>query len=236
MAGIIEIRQYRLHENRRDDLIALFDREFIEPQEAAGMAIVGQFRVAGDPNRFFWIRAFRDMETRAQSLADFYERPVWHANRDAANETMIDSDDVLLLRPATARSGVDLEGLTRPPRGATGDAGRAFVSMIFDFDAPVEDDFIGYFDTHFGSTMKRLGMEPVALLVTERSANNYPKLPVRERANAFLALSTAPGESSFGIYAESLRRWEKSNDAFARKLRDPVAISRLIPTSRSLLR
>ncbi len=176
------------------------------------------------------------MQTRAQSLSDFYEGPVWQANRDAANETMIDSDDVLLLHPATTASGFDLEGLTRPPRDATSDVGRAFVSTIFNFDGPMENDFIGSFEARLGSTMERLGMEPIALLVTERSANNYPKLPVRESVNAFVALSTAPDESSFGVYAESLRWWEKSDDAFARELRDPVAISRLIPTSRSLLR
>ena len=41
---VVELRQYTLHPSRRDDLIDLFDREFVETQEAAGMHIVGQFR------------------------------------------------------------------------------------------------------------------------------------------------------------------------------------------------
>lgn len=38
------------------------------------------------------------MEQRREALTCFYDGPVWKANRDAANATMIDSDDVLLLR------------------------------------------------------------------------------------------------------------------------------------------
>ena len=41
---VVELRQYTLRPGQRDVLIDLFDREFIESQEAEGMAIVGQFR------------------------------------------------------------------------------------------------------------------------------------------------------------------------------------------------
>jgi hypothetical protein len=200
------------------------------------MTIVGQFRVVGDPGRFFWIRAFPDMEARAKALRNFYEGPVWRANRDAANKTMIDSDDVLLLHPAATHSGFELDGLTRPPEHAAEVDRSAFVSTIFNFDQPVENDFAVSFDAGFGASMRRLGMDPIARLVTDRSDNTYPKLPVREGVNAFVALATLSDETSFSVYSESLRRWEQSDDAFARKLHDRVSISRLIPTSRSLLR
>ena len=32
---VLELRQYTLHPGRRDELVALFEREFVEPQEAA---------------------------------------------------------------------------------------------------------------------------------------------------------------------------------------------------------
>ncbi|MEU0397925.1 hypothetical protein ABZ208_35265 [Streptomyces sp. NPDC006208] len=38
------------------------------------------------------------MTRRRRSLEAFYTGPVWRKHRDAANATMIDSDDVLLLR------------------------------------------------------------------------------------------------------------------------------------------
>src|SRR5439155_10598944 len=46
---IVELRQYTLHRGKRDVLIDLFDREFIEPQETLGMNILGQFSDLDDP-------------------------------------------------------------------------------------------------------------------------------------------------------------------------------------------
>ena len=68
---IVELRQYILHPGKRDVLIDLFDREFVEPQEALGMKVIGQFRDLNNPNLFVWLRGFRDMPSRAQALKDF---------------------------------------------------------------------------------------------------------------------------------------------------------------------
>src|SRR5207247_1376116 len=88
-----------LRPGQRDVLIDLFDRELVESQEAAGMAIVGQFRDLDDPDRFVWIRGFSSMPARARALASFYGGPVWKAHSAPANATTIDRDDVPLLRP-----------------------------------------------------------------------------------------------------------------------------------------
>ena len=60
--SIVELRQYTLHPGQRDVLIDLFDREFVESQEALGMKIVGQFRDLDNPNRFVWLRGLRAPE------------------------------------------------------------------------------------------------------------------------------------------------------------------------------
>src|SRR5690348_6640492 len=112
---VVELRQYTLRPGQRDVLIELFDREFVESQEAAGMAIVGQFRDLDDPDRFVWIRGFASMPARAKALAAFYGGPVWKQHAAAANATMIDSDNVLLLRPATASAGFPACAAPRPP-------------------------------------------------------------------------------------------------------------------------
>jgi hypothetical protein len=106
---IVELRQYMLHPGQRDVLIDLFDREFVESQEALGMKVIGQFRDLDNPDRLVWLRGFGDMPSRAQALKDFYGGPVWKAHREAANATMIDSDNVLLLHPAKTTSGFSLE-------------------------------------------------------------------------------------------------------------------------------
>ena len=41
---IYELRQYTLWPGKRETLVELFDREFLESQEATGMRIDGQFR------------------------------------------------------------------------------------------------------------------------------------------------------------------------------------------------
>ena len=68
-------------------VIELFERKFIEPQEALGMRIVGTFRDLDDPDRFVWMRGFESMAARAAALSAFYGGPVWKAHRDAANPT-----------------------------------------------------------------------------------------------------------------------------------------------------
>ena len=116
---IVELRQYTLVPGKRETLIALFDREFIETQEATGMTLIGQFRDMRNPDRFVWLRGFSDMNARALQLEEFYGGPVWKAHRDAANATMIDSDNVLLLRPTSPTSGFQLEQVRRAAPGSS---------------------------------------------------------------------------------------------------------------------
>ena len=107
---IVELRQYVLRDGQRDTLIALFEREFVESQEAVGMKVVGTFTDLDRPDRLVWLRGFRDMVSRAAGLTAFYGGSVWQAHRAAANATMIDSDDVLLLRAPGAAA--DFNGPT----------------------------------------------------------------------------------------------------------------------------
>jgi len=85
------------------------------------MAVVGQFRDLDDHDRFVWIRGFASMPSRARALASFYGGPAWKAHRAEANAAMIDTDDVLLLRPVTAQSGFRQPGRPdQPPVPAAG--------------------------------------------------------------------------------------------------------------------
>src|SRR5436190_5019101 len=120
---IVELRQYTLHPEQRDVLIELFDREFVESQEALGMKVIGQFRDLDNPNRFVWLRGLRDMPSRVQALKDFYGGPVWKGHRDAGIATMNDYDNVLALHPATATSGLPF-GIKERPRAGANEARR----------------------------------------------------------------------------------------------------------------
>src|SRR5712675_3254075 len=143
---IVELRQYTLHPGKRDALIDLFEREFIETQEAVGIKVIGQFRDVDDPDRFVWLRGFRDMASRAKALQDFYGGPVWKAHREAANATMIDSDNVLLLCPAKSTSGFSFGNKERPRAGVNEARSELIVATIYYFDAPVDAPFVEFFE------------------------------------------------------------------------------------------
>ncbi|GAA2601097.1 NIPSNAP family protein [Actinomadura fulvescens] len=96
---MIELRQYTLRPGRRDELIDLFHRELLEPQQQAGMTILATYRDLDDPDRFVWLRGFRDMSTRLKALTTFYNGPVWAKHGPQANATMLDSSNARLLRP-----------------------------------------------------------------------------------------------------------------------------------------
>ena len=70
---IVELRQYTLHDGRRDELIDLFEREFVESQEALGMKVIGTFVDLDRPNRFVWLRGFHNMGDRVAASQPFTE-------------------------------------------------------------------------------------------------------------------------------------------------------------------
>lgn len=189
---IYELRQYAMRPGMRDTLIDLFEREFIESQEEAGMQVVGHFRNLDNPDHYPWIRAFPDMEARREALTTFYSGPVWKANRDAANATLLDSDDVLLLRPVT---GPDVPGrpwpppltgaASRPPVGAKEIPPSLYVATI----CHAGDDFAAHFAEHIAPALTAAGAPPLACFETEHAVNTYPKLPVREGENVFVWLN-----------------------------------------------
>ena len=227
---IVELRQYTLHPGGRDTLIELFEREFIESQEALGMRIIGTFRDLNNPDRFVWLRGFDDMESRALQLQQFYRGPVWMQHRDSANATMIDSDNVLLLRPAAPNSGFDLTGVTRPVSGATSGAPGVIAAGIYYLAHGSETEFVRFFLDAVAPTLIENGVKSTASFVTEHYPNTFPALPVREDANVFVWFTRLTGNTT----GEALL------DDVSSRIRDRIErepeLLRLEPTSRSLLR
>jgi hypothetical protein len=237
---VVELRQYTLHPGKRDVLIDLFDREFIEPQEALGIKVIGQFRDLDHPDRFVWLRGFRDMTSRAKALSDFYGGPVWKAHRDAANATMIDSDNVLLLRPVHPTSGFSLENMKRPPVGLDEVLTSLIVATIYYFERPVSPDFINFFEHTLKPVATSLGATISAYFVTENSENTFPALPVREGENVFVWFSTFQDTAAYESYEAALSQLERWRDEVSVGLMRYVdrasEILKLSPTARSLLR
>lgn len=237
---IVELRQYTLHPGQRDVLIELFESNFIESQEAVGAAIIGQFRVLEDPNRFVWLRGFSDMESRLAALQGFYGGPVWRKYRAEANATMIDSDNVLLLHPARPASGFFLDSADRPAPGTRQIPPGLVVATILPFEAPPSDDFLDFFDSSLAPMLTRNGAAILSSFVTETSTNTYPALPVREGEQVFVWFSLFRDLAAYDEHIASLaqsRLWhDQIWDPLLLRLKDAPQILKLTPTARSLVR
>ena len=170
--AVVDLRQYTLHPGKRDDLIDVFDTHLVDGQERTGMHIVGQFRDLDDPDRFVWIRGFRDLPARADALNAFYFGPDWRAHAAAANVTMIDSDNALLLRPV--RLGAGYPALDAP---RTGEAAGSVIAGAVYHRAGEDDEFVEFFTDHVAPVLTATGAEPVAVFESLVAENNFPQLP-----------------------------------------------------------
>lgn len=237
---IIELRQYTLRPGRRDDLISLFETELIAPQEAAGMALVGQFRDVDDPDRFVWLRGFPDMRTRAEALGRFYQGPAWRQHRDEANATMIDSDNVLLLRPAGPQSGFPAPAGPRPPASQLSVPPSLVTATLCYRDRPFDEEFADFFARRVAPALRRAGAAPLARLQTEQAENTYPALPVRTGENVFVWFSRFDSPADLGAHHRALAGcgdWQaRVRPALLASLTGAPQHLTLAPTPRSLLR
>lgn len=237
---IVELRQYTLHPGMRDVLINLFDREFVESQEALGMRVIGQFRDLDNADRFVWLRGFHDMPARAQALQAFYGGPVWKAHRETANATIIDSDNVLLLRPARPVSGFALENSDRPPLDSVKINKGLVVATIYYLSEPADADFVDFFERAIKPELNDAGASLLAYFVTESSANNFPALPVREGENILVWFcrfrDQAEHEHHVSALAHSPRRRDEISKVLRHRVKGAHEVLKLSPTSRSQLR
>ncbi len=227
---IVELRQYTLHDGQRDVLVNLFEREFVESQEALGMKVIGTFTDIDRPNRFVWLRGFRDMDSRLSGLSSFYGGPVWQAHRTEANATMIDSDNVLLLHAPDSAAELKFPS-ARPALGTDVPSGLVIATIYYLKGAPA--DAVPTFENHVKPALEKAGVHPLAWFAPERAANNFPRLPVREGEKVLVWLGAFTDAADHQAHKAAIESAEKPLvSSFAK----PPEVLRLKPTSRSLIR
>lgn len=209
---IYELRQYTMVPGRRDDFVDIFDRHFIESQEALGIRVVGQFRDLDRDDRYVWMRAYADMATRERELNAFYDGPVWAEHKDAANATMTEWHDVLLLTPAWHGNGLAHDPSKRDAPGENAPPGGGLTITIWQTE---RDDL-----ARTASAYRATRPDAVAAFVTEFSPNNYPRHPIRDKETVFVGVQRGLADQDDAL---------DGADA-------PIQILRLAPTGRSLLR
>jgi NIPSNAP len=217
--NLIELRQYLLHPGQRDTLIDVFDREFVETQEAVGMDILGQFRDPQRPDFLVWLRGFPDMAARHESLTAFYNGPVWAKHQDAANATMIDSDNVMLLRAVTKHDALPAHRPSqRDTRKPTG-----LVVVVAEYVEHINEATIGDFNSDVIPFLHQSGCRTLGVYASEAAPNTFARLPVRtDRAIVWIGAIDSDDSSAV--------RQAITPDAERRQDRHV-----LIPTDRSVL-
>ena len=233
--NIVELRQYTLHPHQRNTLIALFDREFVETQEAVGMRVLGQFRDLDDADRFVWLRGFADMEKRRQGLEAFYGGPVWAAHRSAANATMISSDDVLLLRPAWQGAADTLHAGERAEPGSSRVPPGIILMAIHYLQAPADAELLAWCRDPMASAMAKGGAVRQAWYVTESSPNTFPRLPVRGDVYVLVGIAVFAEATALEKFRQSHYESAAIATTLAKRLAQPPELHRLAPTARSAL-
>jgi hypothetical protein len=236
--AIVEIRQYTLFPGQRDVLIDLFDRYFVDSLTANRMTVIGQFRVLDDPVRFFWVRGFPSMEARATALPAFYTHGlVWKAHKSAANATMVDSDNVLMMHPARQGSGLPI--MPDPGVQATAESKGILVATIYHPESPVTGDFVTLFDQQIEPMVTRAGARVIGSYATEERPNNFPALPIRP-VHSFAWFACFDDAAAYERYQSEVSKdagWGAVNQRFAElKNYAPPEVWRLSPTMRSRLR
>ncbi len=233
--GLLELRQYTLHPGQREALIGLFDREFVESQEACGMAVPGQFRDLDDADRFVWLRGFAEPARRAEALAAFYEGPVWQRHRDAANATMRTWDDVCLLRPAWPGAGLHMAGRQRP----AGPLRQALPGLLevglLPLDQAAPPDLLQACRERLPQALAGSAAAVLGCYVSETGPNLYPRLPLRQGPPllvVFTLFETAAAHAAQRDGGPWQQAWQPLIQRWAA---GPVQWLRLVATARSAL-
>jgi len=94
---IVEMRTYKLKPGRRPEFLEFFRTRSVPAHAEIGMKICGPFLSIEDPDTFFFMRGFPDLESREPMKAKFYEGKLWKEELENVLMPMIEKYDVVLV-------------------------------------------------------------------------------------------------------------------------------------------
>ena len=231
---VVELRRYITKEGERDHFVRTFESYFPEAFQQLGAIAFGQFLERGNPASFFWLRGFKDIDARAIVNAAFYYGPLWKEHRTEMNDRLVDSDNVLLLRPLSPERGVVVLPAVDPIREADGAHGVAVAQIFAVREASIEA-FAKEAETSF-ACYRAAGVREAGVLITLDVPNNFPQLPVRTDGPYLVWLGIMKDDQALLGRFRTLA--EESSRALAARglLRGMPELVILDPASRSRLR
>ncbi len=102
---IVEMRTYKTKPGCRSRFLEIFRGKSVPAHDQIGMKILGPFPSLEDPDIFFFMRGFPDLDSREPMKAKFYEGELWKHELENVLMPMLDKYEVVVVE--------DTEGLIR---------------------------------------------------------------------------------------------------------------------------
>ncbi len=227
---VIELRRYVIKDGGREKFARYFESYFPEAFEQLGAIAFGEFLERNNPSRFTWLRGFHNMDARAIINSEFYYGPLWREHQKTMNDLLIDSDDVLLLRPLHEIPVLPAVDPVVEEKGAQG----IVVAQIFAVKPDQLEQFTTQVEEQF-ALYRNAGGREAGVLVTLAEKNNFPQLPLRTDGPYVVWIGLLSGDQQL---AQLLSIAQKSATALSAAgfLRSSAELLVMDPAARSRLR
>lgn len=230
---VLELRNYLVRHGRRDEFINLFEENFVGSQNILGGYILGQYRVKGGDDNFFWIRGFRDMPARYKFLNDFYfGSPAWKQHKSEANSMLLNNDNVYLLQPLNLK-----DNLSDPASSFSTDwFGQAKGIAVVDFytSNTKREKLIEFVKKKYAALLNSSKIENTSFWTSETTPNDFTGLPVFQDKNLLVQITFYKNESEYRAKMKDVD--SKMNDELKTEMADLVTIKNTLivyPTEKS---
>lgn len=94
---IIEMRTYKTKPGKRAEFLETFRARSIPAHRALGMRISDPFPSVDDPDAFFFMRGFPDLESRDPMKARFYDSDLWKGELEGVLMPMLAEYQVIVV-------------------------------------------------------------------------------------------------------------------------------------------
>jgi len=231
--NVIELRNYLIRPGQSDSFIEYFENFFIQSQNVLGGYTLGQYKIKGADDNFFWIRGFQDMKSRNKFLNDFYYGAVWKEHKVVANPMLLNNDNVHLLKP------LNLADNSNDPSGFDSNwFGKEKGIAVIDYFISNQKlpKLIEFVKTKYSSILKSAGMVDISFWISETEPNEFIALPVFQDKNLMVSVSFYKDELEYQVKLKDVEA--KMNDELKTEMLDLVTIKNTLiiyPTNKSFL-
>lgn len=94
---VIEMRTYKTKPGKRSEFLEIFRSRSIPAHSEIGMKILGPFLSVEDPDTFFFMRGFPDIDSREPMKAKFYEGELWKTELEKVLMPILEKYEVVVV-------------------------------------------------------------------------------------------------------------------------------------------